>query len=471
MSPWKALLPAAVLAAVVGLGSGCGPEENPEPGCNVLLVTLDTTRADHLGLYGHAAATSPVLDAFAAQAAVFERAIAQAAVTPVSHASILTGLNPYHHGLRVLHGHVGFKLEPQIESLPETWTALGGETAAFVSAFPVTETFGLDQGFAHFDAEFPQADGEGLITEEGFVNTGASQRRADLTTDRAIAWLNEHCASDEAAPFLLWVHYFDPHDPALKPPERELQRMLKQDFVPHSRGQRDMLRAIYDAEIRYMDFHLGRLLRACMRSGVWDETMVVIVADHGEGLGDHDWWTHGILYEEQIRVPLVVRLPDMEAGLRVPSLVRTIDLVPTILDVAAVPRAEWPRVDGVSLTTAIETGQTETPLLGYSDSINMLNYQRPGKGERWNRKDDKLYCLTEGDAKLIYHQLNPEETEFYDLSTDPKETHNLADRHPPAMVRLLRKLKQLGAFSDILPGMTPSDPERVARLRSLGYVE
>ncbi|MEE2750579.1 MAG: sulfatase-like hydrolase/transferase, partial [Myxococcota bacterium] len=192
------------------------PADAPEPPASsttkhIVLITLDTTRADHLGAYGYEKPTSPNLDILAQQGVVFDMAISQAAVTPVAHASILTGLEPYHHGLRVLHGLEGNALHDSQVTLAEVWASHGGESAAFVSAYPVTEAFGLHQGFDVFDAKFPQADGTGLVTESGTVNTGLSQRRADATTDAALAWLDTRTNPEQ--PLFLWLHYFDPHDP------------------------------------------------------------------------------------------------------------------------------------------------------------------------------------------------------------------------------------------------------------------
>jgi len=440
------------------------PGRAAAPRMHVLLITLDTTRADHLGCYGCDRSTSPNVDALAAECTQFDLAVVQAAVTPVSHASILTGLEPYHHGLRVMHGLVANRLPDDRKTLAEVWRALGGRTAAFVSAFPVTASFGLDQGFEHFDARFPRADGEGLIGDNGVVNTGGSQRGADETTKAAIGWLDEHAGAE--APLFMWVHYFDPHDPLLVPPQEFLDR-----FRSPSQERADVLRTVYDAEVLYMDHWLGRLLDAFKRQGMLDNTMVVVVADHGEGLGDHDWWTHGILYQEQIRVPLLIRIPGVKGAARVGSLVRTIDLMPTVLDALGVVESDWPAMDGQSLVPVMRTGQTAEPLDAYSDSVNMLVYGRPDEQGRQDHKLDKLYCVMNERHKLIYHQLKPDETEFYDLQADPNELHNLAEAKPPAMETLLQQLMSLGALSDIEPGMTRTDLERLNKLRDLGYVQ
>lgn len=438
------------------------------PRLNVLLITLDTTRADRMGFAGYGRPTTPHLDALAAESVVFDHAIAQAAVTPVSHASILTGLEPYHHGLRVLHGLAANRLPEEATTLAEIWRGLGGRTAAFVSAYPVTESFGLRQGFGLFDADFRQSDGTGLVTGGGTVNTGLSQRGADQTTHEALAWLRDRRDED---PFLLWVHYFDPHDAYLMPDRAWVERTMRSGFAPASQEKADQLRTIYDCEIRFMDEQIGRLLAAFETAGLWEETVIVVVGDHGEGLGDHNWWSHGILYQEQIRVPLLIRVPSWECAGRVSDLVRTIDLAPTVLEAAGIREAAHPPFDGRSLGEAMRSGRCESPRTAYSESVNILTYGRPDSRALRDQKDDKLYCLMTARHKLIYHQLEPEETEFYDLVSDPAEQRNLASSRPAAMEELLEQLHALDAFSPIMPGMTPTDLERVRNLRSLGYIE
>ncbi|MGD8395563.1 MAG: sulfatase [Candidatus Eiseniibacteriota bacterium] len=467
--PGASTIVVAVLLLIATL-PGCEPAVAP-PRYHVLLVTLDTTRADRLGCYGDPRPTSRELDRLAAESAVFDAAIAQAAVTPVSHASILTGLDPHHHGLRVMHGLVANRLDEAQETVAETWLAAGGRTAAVVSAYPVTDDFGLAQGFEHFDASFLEGAGQGRRTAAGQVNTGLSQRGAKETTDAAIAWLHSVGQSADL-PFLLWVHYFDPHDDFLLPPPDLLEALMDGPLAPAGPSLADTVRAHYDCDVHFMDHHLGRLLRELRVRGLWERTIIAVVADHGEGLGDHDWWTHGILYQEQIRVPCIVRLPGMTGGRRIASLVRTTDLVPTLLEAAGVDRALWPAMDGRSLVETIAAGRTAAPRSAYSESVNMVRYARHDAPGTHEVKDDKLYALIDGPLKLIHHQLRPEESELYDLSTDPGEQVNLAARpaHRADMERLTARLDSMGVESPIMPGMSVSDLERLRRLERLGYV-
>lgn len=458
----------AILIAAVMMVCCSARQDSELPKLNVLMITLDTTRADRLGCYGYAKPTSPNLDALARESVVFDSAIAQAAVTPTSHASILTGREPYHHGLRVFHGLIDNRLGDSQVTLAEVWQSLGGQTAAFVSAFPVTAAFGLDQGFKRFDADFPQSDGKGLVTRNGVVNTGMSQRRADETTQKAVTWLRSEADLDK--PLFMWVHYFDPHDAYVIPP-LEVRKRISQKFKPASKERADFLRAIYDCEIHFMDAQIGRLLNEFEALGLWDNTMVVVVADHGEGLGDHDWWTHGILYQEQIRVPLLIRVPGIHGGSRIRWLVRTIDIMPTILEAAEIGRDTWPDMDGVSLFNEMQTGRNQALRYAYSESLNMLRYSRHDMAGKWDNKNDKQYCLIQGDHKFIYHQLHPKNTEFYNLVDDPKELKNLAGRRPHETNNFLKRLKQLNAFSGFMPGMTPTDRDRLRQLESLGYTQ
>jgi choline-sulfatase len=187
--PCNRILWITCLSLLVG-ATYCGREKPSAIGkMNVLLITLDTLRADHLGCYGYAKDTSPTLDALAAKSIVFDQAIAQSAVTPVSHASIMTGLNPYNHNLRSLHGGVNYQLAESRLTLAEIMGANGYETGGYVSAFPVTEHYGLHQGFETWGEAFQKKGDVKVLSKKGIVNTGTAQRACDVTTEKAIAWL------------------------------------------------------------------------------------------------------------------------------------------------------------------------------------------------------------------------------------------------------------------------------------------
>jgi len=464
-------LPLTLLGLLAYTACG-GPDSAPSPSHDlrepvarppsIVLVTMDTTRADHLGCYGDDAARTPHLDQLARESVLFSQAIAQAAVTPVSHASILTGLEPYHHGLRVLHGTQSNRLAEDKVTLAEVLRDAGYRTAAFVSAFPAGSRFGLAQGFETFDEQFEKPPGKQTVSPGGIVNTGLTQRRADATTDRALAWL-----AQETGPVFLWVHYFDPHDPLIQPPASFLEQ-----FPKASGSEEDRLRELYDIEVSYMDREIGRLLEGVQSTLGLDRTMTIVTADHGQGLGDHDWWTHGILYQEQIRVPLLIRLPGDEgaaasAGKRVDSTVRSIDLVPTVLEAAGIPRDAWPDpLDGRSLVHLLQPGTTEGDRIAYADSINRLTYNSTRTIQ--DVKDDVLFALVRPPWKYIHHLLHRDDSELYNLDQDPGETTNLYSDLPDVVKGFQIELKQ----RHVMPRSQsePRDDDTSKRLESLGYV-
>ncbi len=454
-----------LVAAVAWRAVATRRPAGPAPTLNVMLITLDTTRADRLGCYGYSSGTSPRIDALAREGTTFERAVCTASVTPVSHASILTGLYPYSHGLRVLHGRTENQLTSEADTLAEVLAEAGYATGAVISAFPAGSRFGLDQGFQSFDESFIQAPLEEIVSPGGAVNTGMNQRRAGETTDLALRWLDA-----VQGPFFLWLHYFDPHDPRLLPPREFLDRF------PVPAGPRpDQLRAIYDIEVRYMDEQIGRVLDRLAAGGLLDRTLVIVVSDHGEGLGDHDWWTHGILYEEQIRAALVVRAPGKPPGRRVEPLVRTIDIMPTVLDLAGLDAAsrpdmpDMPDMDGVSLAALLAGDGPDPGLTAYADSVNMLTYAfAAGMSDV---KDDILLCVTDRRWKYIHHLIREQESELYDLASDPRELVNTYGAQPEQAVRLMRDLKSRPFMPDRTHGTGRMTEEDLARLRSLGYLK
>ena len=372
----------------------------------------------------------------------------------------------------MLHGTHGNRLADDQVTLAEVLRDAGYATAAFISAFPAGSHFGLAQGFETFDEEFEEPPGDETVTPAGLVDTGLAQRRSDATTDRALSWL-----AGASGPVFVWVHYFDPHDPYLEPPPSFLER-----FPKPSGSEEERLRQLYDIEVSYMDRELGRLVDGVRDSLGLDRTLVIVTADHGQGLGDHEWWSHGILYQEQIRVPLIVRLPrpapgagaggssarPVAAGRRVTTEVRSIDLVPTVLDVAGIPPESWPAsLDGESLRPLLEGAGDERDRPAYADSINRVTYNTSPAFQ--DVKDDFLFALIRPPWKYIHHLLRPDESELYDLASDPGETKNLLREKPDLVRRFGIELRQ----RQVLPRRRPTqeDPEARKRLESLGYVQ
>ncbi|MFH1999902.1 MAG: sulfatase, partial [Planctomycetota bacterium] len=289
-------------------------------GYNVLLITLDTTRADHLSCYGYDKNTSPNLDALAADGVLFEMAISTASVTPISHASILTGLNPYHHGLRVFYGPTGHFLTDEFPSLATILKKHGWQTGAFISAYPASERFGLHWGFDTFESDVADKvmtrDPSKPLPKDGFcqnIPTASAQRRADPTTDQALGWLKK-----AHRPFFSWLHYFDPHDPSLVPPNK----FIKQFGIKIN--EKITTETLYDPEIFFMDLHIGRVIEYLKKTGEYDSTIIIAIGDHGQGMGQHNWFSHRLLYQEQIRLPFIMRIPDGARGIKITELVRSI---------------------------------------------------------------------------------------------------------------------------------------------------
>ncbi|MEM6456594.1 MAG: sulfatase, partial [Acidobacteriota bacterium] len=308
------------LAAAAGLVAlGCAPA--PPPAWNVLIVTFDTTRADHLGAYGHRGARTPVVDGLAADGVLFEHTYATVPITLPSHTTIMTGKVPLTHGVR---DNGLFTVGAEQETLAEILGARGYRTAAAIGAFPLTAQFGLDQGFElyddHVSADFEDLYGDRVVPKaELFFD----ERKAARVNEAALPWLEENAD----APFFLWLHYFDPHYPHDPPPPYD-------QLFAHEP---------YDGEIAYADESLGVMLDHLERLGVRDRTLVVFTADHGEGRGEHNESTHSMLvYNSTMRVPLIVAVPGGQpAGRRVDERVSTVDILPTVLDLLGIaPPAE-----------------------------------------------------------------------------------------------------------------------------------
>jgi arylsulfatase A-like enzyme len=451
---------AARIAGVLGLLvlAGCARAERRP---NLVLVTLDTTRADALSCYGAPQGSTPNLDALARSGTRFDLAVATAALTPVSHASILTGLHNQEHGLRVLAAPGGYRLPADVPTLATVLADEGYATAAFHSAFPVSAHFGLERGFEVFESF--ELEGEGADAASWDVDR--LQRRSDATTDLALDFLER-----VREPYFLWVHYWDPHDALRIPPLETLPSDL-----PQRDGKLGPSRELYAAEVRYLDQQIGRLLAAVDAGRSADDTLVLVVSDHGEGLGDHGWAFHRILYQEQIRVPLIVRAPN-RGGARVqravPDVVSTVDLFATALDYLGLERALPPH--SRSLRGLIE-GRAEEPRLAFADSIAGYDLAVGATGKRMSDSrplDDFLYCALDREWKLIYRPAHPEESELYHIASDPRELRNRFGVEPEQTARLLIALAEAEPWVTAPFASAAADPALEASrgaLAALGY--
>ena len=421
----------ARLSALVLLAALAACREHVAPRPDVLLITLGATRADALSCYGAPPGATPALDTLAGEGVRFDLALSTAALAPVAHASILTGLDNWRHGVRVLAAEAGHALPRTVPSLASILRGHGWSTAAFHSACPASAQAGLGQGFdvfESFDASLEQGK-SGLAR-----NAETLMRRSEATTELAL----RHLADAGVAPTFLWAHYSEPHDAGRLPPPEGLSAR-----APGPDGGLLRARALYAAEVGFMDSQIGRLLEGLRARGRWDNTLVVVVADHGEGLQDHGWPFHRVLYQEQLRVPLLLRIPASLGKVRRPTIeevVSVVDLVPTVLDYLDLAA---PPVSGRSLRSLIE-GARQGERVVFADALN--GYDLQATGMRARPQDDFSYCATDGRFKLIYRPAHPHASELFDLVRDPRELVDLSHARRDQFLRLVRELASSGAW-------------------------
>jgi arylsulfatase A-like enzyme/Flp pilus assembly protein TadD len=413
-----------VVAAALVFKRSASLDWRPAGPIDVVLITVDTLRADRLGSYGGRAAATPVLDKLAAEGTRFDQAIAPVPLTLPSHASLLTGRTPLGHGV---HDNVGFSLAPSIPTLAEQLRAAGYTTAAFVSAVPLQRRFGLARGFEQYDDQLTRGTDP--------ARPLPVERRADETVAAVQRWLPGIAAP---SPLFLWVHLFDPHTP-YDPPEPFKTRFSVRP---------------YDGEVAYVDSQVGVLLAQLNHMRGHRPRLVVVTADHGEGLGDHGEPTHGLfVYDSTIRVPLILNGPDVPAGSVVQRVARIIDVAPTVLDLAGV--APLSDIEGTSLRAAPTRDEAAPDRPAYVEALfgALCCGWAPLRGWR----DGSLMLI---DAPRV---------ELYDIGADPGQTRNLAQDRPADVTRLQGVLSQaLSRASTSSFAATANDAR--SQLRSLGYV-
>ena len=398
---------------------------------NVILITLDTVRADRMGFLGSRRGLTPNLDMVARDGVVFEQAYSQAPLTPVSHAAILTGTYPQFHQVH----DFGNKLSAKLPYLPALLKSRGYTTGAFVSSIILDPKNGFapgfERGFDVYDAGFHrQRKGENRFQ--------SIQRRADDTLGHAMPWLE----SNAQRPFFMFLHLWDAHDP-YTPPEPYKTRYAA---------------APYDGEIAYLDAALGKLFAMLRAKGLYENTLIAIMADHGEALGDHGEKTHGVfLYDATIHVPLLLKLPAAKfAGRRVKSRVSLVDVSPTILDlvVDAVPSVmQGQSLMGILFATAAQ------------DRASFAETEYPKSAFGWSG----LKALRS--ANFLY--VKAPQQELYDLAADPAEKTNLAGSSKAAASRLSSQVEDFlkrTSSSATFASESAMDPKDVEKLTALGYV-
>ncbi|MBW8868231.1 MAG: sulfatase-like hydrolase/transferase [Acidobacteria bacterium] len=387
----------------------------------IIVISIDTLRADHLPAYGYTRVKTPAIDALAADGVVFERAYSHAPQTLPAHAALLSGQLPFESGVR---DNVGFTIKPGERLLPQMLRERGFTTAGVVSSYVLRKDTGIAQGFDFFDAEMPAASPElsiGQVQRDG----GESERIAER-------WLD----SIGTARAFLFLHLYEPHKP-YAPPERF------SGYAP------------YDGEIAYADEIVGRLVKYLKSHQLYDRSTVILLSDHGEGLGDHGEQEHGLfVYDEAIHVPLIVKQEsNVGAGRRVAAVVQHIDLVPTILDFVKAPVPGG--LHGRSLKPVLEESGTLPPATVYSEAL----YARYHFG--WS----ELTAITDD----RYRYIKAPREELYDLQHDPREQANIATARPQPRQALRGALDRVAAGAPLhVPHDVPGEARE--RLQSLGYV-
>ncbi len=438
-----------------GLGSS-GPQAVP----NLLMVAFDTTRADHLSCYGYERTTTPAVDALAGRGLLLEQAYSASSLTSVSASTFMTGVLPPRHGVRSLFLVGQESIAPQIPTLAELLQEAGFATGGFVSAPPIGARCGLGRGFDVFDEL-----SDHRASEPGTVNP--YQRRADVTCNLALEWLAERNGSE--APFFLWVHFFDAHDPTLVPPHEFLAREVNFEWPSAASGEATQPAArprltpaqridLYDAEIRFQDLQFERLIEALRTSGQLENTLVCFLSDHGEGLGQHGFWTHGLLYDEQLRVPWVLAGPGVPSGTRLSSRVRLVDLVPTLAELLPIDLGGQ-ALDGASVLPLLQGAEPHE-----RDVYAEVRHQ----AEDSLGRDPEMTSLTSGPWKLIRRPFGDDE--LYQLGQDRGERRNVVSKHSAVLGSLRQGLAAIGRGLESGGGESAIDAETRAMLKELGYL-
>ncbi len=396
---------------------------------NVLIITIDTTRADHLGCYGFGLAHTAAIDRVASEGVRCSDAIAAAPITMPAHSSIFTGLYPPAHGVR---DNGAYALGDGAVTLAERLRDAGYTTHAFVSALVLNRRYNLNQGFETYDDDLWAEDEPKLFM--------IRERQAPKTADRFLAWFNVW-DKDRTKPFFTWIHFFDPHQP-----NRPSRADLAVSVSP------------YDAEIAGVDRQIGRIVDTLRSSGILDDTLVIITADHGESLGEHGEQTHAIfVYDATLRVPLIIRYPRLFSPATYDGPVRSVDIMPTVLNALGLP--ENKATDGRSLLAAFRGKESPPQLPQYSESL----LSEVGFGMA------PLFAVRDGGYKYI----RAPRPELYDLRADPRELNNLLTSLPRVAARLdaeLTRIMKESSGHPVKASTAAMSRETEESLQALGYL-
>ena len=447
-------LPLLLLGLVVV--AGCGGRGRPEQANNLILITIDTLRADFLGSYGYPAPVSPHLDDLAARSILWERAYATAPFTGPSHASILTGQDPSAHGM-IFNGHRA----PQLaigrgtETLAEHLTTAGFNTKAVVSGGPLGARFGFGRGFESFN----------LVPQLDHGDSGGDPAQVH---QRATNWLLDWKYSGRQDRFFLWVHYFDCHLPFTSAPGIRDSLGIAFAGTVDEQNVRDLpgadVREAYRAEVFEVDAWIGRLVAELEKLELADDTIIAVVSDHGEYLQEHGLVNHHGLRDEVLHVPMFIHWRGLQATERREAVVSTIDLAPTLCDLLGVD--PLPGARGRSLRRPVPQDD-RTPVFAEWRDFRLLGDEAPLPGQF-------QISAQQGERKLIRDVIFPDSSEVFDLAVDPVENVNLVRTHA-ALADELGAILDTHVHDDLPAGLAgvqdiSLDDKALEMLRSLGYV-
>ena len=393
---------------------------------NVLLISIDTCRADHLSCYGYKSKTTPNIDALAAEGILFENVISPVPITLPAHSAMLTGTIPPYHGV---HANVGGYLADESNiTLAEILKDAGFATTAVISAFVLDSQFGIDQGFDSYYDRF-----EGSLEAEAI-----EQRQAEQTTGLAIDWLEQN----KDRRFFFFLHYYDPHTP-YEPPEPFAARFAADPYV---------------AEIAYTDHYIGKVLAKLKELDLYDSTLIIVTADHGEMRGEHGELTHRyFIYQGAVKVPLIFKVPGQNKAVRIESMAGLIDIVPTVCGLLNIKTPK--NIQGLDLFGASKGKNTSGQGRHiYCESLTPTNY----------KANSLLGMLNDR-----YKYIQTTRPELYDLISDPGESNNLFEKQPQRARIMQDKLAQMlqqSVRKGSPHGKVVVDSETIARLGALGYV-
>ncbi|MBL4659316.1 MAG: sulfatase, partial [Alcanivoracaceae bacterium] len=419
-----------IVLLLIILSSAC----QQKPSINVLIITFDTTRADHIAAYGNDKAHTPTLDQLAIDGVLYEKALTSIPITLPSHSSIMTGKVPFVHGVR---DNGLFKLAEKQETLAEILKENGYKTAAAIGSFPLSSQFGINQGFDYFNEHITQKYedlfGQRTIPKDRLF---FDERKAAQVNDAIMPWIENNAQS----PFFAWIHYFDPHHPH-EPP------------APYNQS---FIHDLYLGEIAYADESLGNIIAQLKRLDVYDNTLIVFTSDHGEGLGEHNESTHSLLiYNGTLHVPLIIKYPQQQyANTKISNWVGLVDIFPSILNKLGIVVPDGTQGQILPITDSIDTNHEI-----YAETLS----------PRFSRGWGEQRGLVKNGYKYIY---GPQK-ELYNINNDPKEVHNLIKEKPLLANSMKSDLQNyIDEYQDSESHSSIDiDADTLNILRGLGYVQ